>query len=569
MESIKTLEFKLYPSVQQTETINDWLDKGRHVWNKGLEILEELQQRKWRDKQGFDVEDGQEVWEWYVNVWDKKERGEDSPWLNDKKKPTDRVMGLCCAITHYGTQKRFNLDSPVYAVKLRQSNEPDYSKPPKSIIYNASKPVDICTRFKNGIIDDLMVSWKAYQDPKRGMMRKPKFKGRNFPMVSLSNANASKPDGTPDTIKIKGSKIQFPRIGQIRFKGDQRIPYDANVREARICNKVSGYYLQLAIKASWGVPTIKHPDQCVGVDPGVVFATTLDTGRQKESVAVHHNFIDREAKIKRLQRKLSRQKKGGKNWNKTKYLIGLLHEKQARQRNDYWHKESTYLVNNFGGIAIEDNSHANMRKRCKPQLRADGTGYLPNGQKAKSGLNRSLSKVAAGKLKDMVKAKAITAGNEVHMVASHYNSQTCSCCGSVDKKNRLSQSLFFCVSCGYNSNADVNAAINVKRRADWLKDYVSSTPVSLGEFKPLKDGMVLGQSPSMQEEGSKRVTTASPEITGQSAPSGEAFGKAKREITTISETTPKAAMGKAKRQSNKKQDCQNAKTHTQLSLWDL
>lgn len=567
MESIKTLEFKLYPNQQQIALIDKWLDIGREVWNKGLEILEELQQRKWREKSGFAADDGKEAWEWYVNVWDKKERGEDSLWVDAKNKPTDRVMGLCCSIVNYGTQKRFKLDDPIYSVKLRQSYEQDYSKSPKSIIYNASKGVDMCTRFKNGIIDDLITSWKAYQDPKRGMMRKPKFKGKRFPLVSLSNANASKPDGTPDTIKINGCKIQFPRIGKIRFKGDQRLSATANVREARICKKVSGYYLQLAIKDYWSQPKIKHPEIAVGVDPGVVFATTLSTGRQKESVAVNANYIKRETKIKRLQRKLSRQVKGSGEWQKTKTRIGKLHEKQARQRSAYWHKESTYLVGNYGCIAIEDNSHANMRRRCKPQLRADGSGYLPNGQKAKSGLNRSLSKVGAGALKVMVKAKAIARGNDVHLVASHYNSQTCSNCGCVNKKNRLSQSLFICVDCGYNMNADVNAAINVVKRAGVDNVYETPTPVSLGKVKPVKDGMALVQSSSMQPEGS---LTTSPEITGQSTPHGEdAFGKAKREIKKISEPIPKAAIGKAKRQSKKKQDCQKPQAYTQLSLWDL
>jgi hypothetical protein len=59
------------------------------------------------------------------------------------------------------------------------------------------------------------------------------------------------------------------------------------------------------------------------------------------------------------------------------------------------------------------------------------------------------------------------------------------------------------------------------------------------------------------------------EITEQSATLGELNGKAKREIAIINEPMPKAAIGKAKRQSNKKQDCQNAKPFIQLSIWDL
>lgn len=42
-----------------------------------------------------------------------------------------------------------------------------------------------------------------------------------------------------------------------------------------------------------------------------------------------------------------------------------------------------------------------------------------------------------------------------------YTSQTCSVCGHVAKSNRKSQSVFRCKKCGYELNADLNAAINI------------------------------------------------------------------------------------------------------------
>uniref|UniRef100_UPI00262F2710 transposase n=1 Tax=Acidocella sp. TaxID=50710 RepID=UPI00262F2710 len=45
-----------------------------------------------------------------------------------------------------------------------------------------------------------------------------------------------------------------------------------------------------------------------------------------------------------------------------------------------------------------------------------------------------------------------------------YTSQTCSCCGYVDKKNRPSQSTFRCLWCGSTMHADVNAARNIRQR---------------------------------------------------------------------------------------------------------
>ena len=46
-------------------------------------------------------------------------------------------------------------------------------------------------------------------------------------------------------------------------------------------------------------------------------------------------------------------------------------------------------------------------------------------------------------------------------VPPQYTSQRCSCCGTVAKDNRKTQAKFVCTSCGYQANADVNAAMNI------------------------------------------------------------------------------------------------------------
>lgn len=44
-----------------------------------------------------------------------------------------------------------------------------------------------------------------------------------------------------------------------------------------------------------------------------------------------------------------------------------------------------------------------------------------------------------------------------------HTSQTCSNCGHVSAKNRKSQASFVCERCGKELNADLNAALNIKR----------------------------------------------------------------------------------------------------------
>ena len=435
---IKTLEFKLYPNQSQVLTLTDWLDRGRKVWNNGLAVLLEKDQQDWRKKAGFDPMEGNEAWQWFPNK------------IGDKS-----IFGACCAITAY--DRRHKKHYPACPVRHPQNVD----GAPRSLIYRATQLDNFCTRFKGGIGDDLLESWKAYKDKNRPTAKQPKFKGKRFPLKSLSNGEC--------TAKIVGkTAIKFPLLGNIRTKGLERVPQDSKICTARICRKASGWYLQLAIRWDWPVPNVKMPDVAVAIDPGVKFATSTDYGRQVDAPKFLTNQTQ---KLRREQRKLSRRKPKGKNWQKQAAKIARLHEKVSRQRNAFWHKESTYFVTSFGGIAIEDNNFANQGRKAKAKPKEDGKSYERNNQAQKRGLNRALKDAGCGKLKVMVEAKAKTINNEVHLVKSHYNSQTCSECGHVSKDNRKSQSSFSCVACGHSLNADINAAINIHNRADWSNRY--------------------------------------------------------------------------------------------------
>ena len=54
----------------------------------------------------------------------------------------------------------------------------------------------------------------------------------------------------------------------------------------------------------------------------------------------------------------------------------------------------------------------------------------------------------------------------VSLVHPHYTSKQCSICGCINDDNRKTQEAFKCVQCGYEANADINAALNIKNRVD-------------------------------------------------------------------------------------------------------
>lgn len=76
-------------------------------------------------------------------------------------------------------------------------------------------------------------------------------------------------------------------------------------------------------------------------------------------------------------------------------------------------------------------------------------------------MNRILQNCGRGVLRAKLQALKEEFGVETHEVVSAYTSQTCSCCGYVDRRNRKAQSEFACRWCGRSLHADVNAARNI------------------------------------------------------------------------------------------------------------
>ena len=78
--------------------------------------------------------------------------------------------------------------------------------------------------------------------------------------------------------------------------------------------------------------------------------------------------------------------------------------------------------------------------------------------------NRIVKFLKISSLKSEVEHIARKYDIAVSTVQSYYTSKMCSICGCIDDENRTSQEEFSCIECGFESNADINAAINIKNR---------------------------------------------------------------------------------------------------------
>jgi IS605 OrfB family transposase len=88
---------------------------------------------------------------------------------------------------------------------------------------------------------------------------------------------------------------------------------------------------------------------------------------------------------------------------------------------------------------------------------------IRNNAKHSRGQNGDFHSWAFRKLQSFIEYKALERGIPVVYVEPKNTSITCPRCGCSDKANRRSQSLFRCVRCGFQHNADYVASLNLSR----------------------------------------------------------------------------------------------------------
>ena len=221
------------------------------------------------------------------------------------------------------------------------------------------------------------------------------------------------------------------------------------------------------------LPLPRTGDGVIGLDRGCVHTLASSDGTFMDMPKPSKAELKR---LKYLQRKMARQDRvnearGGrtakfasKRRQRTLSEFNTLQGRIVRRRNDWIEKTTTRLARENILVALEDLDVKAMTRRPEPRMDENGH-YLHNGAKAKAGLDRSILSNCWGRISKRLQDKMGANGGRLVLVPAAYTSQACHKCGHVAKENRDSQAVFHCVECGYEANADVNAAMNILGRA--------------------------------------------------------------------------------------------------------
>ena len=230
--------------------------------------------------------------------------------------------------------------------------------------------------------------------------------------------------------------LRLGKIGCLRIV--QHRPLAGTPKSCTITRTATGKWF-VSISCDIGdAPDKTDAGSAIGIDVGLnSFAVTSDG----EHIDNPRFFRKEEKALAKAQRKWDKVKKTkSPQREKCRKTVARVHERIRNKRHNFVHQEARKMVNRHGFIAAEKLDVQDMQQNRR--------------------LSKSISDAAWSMFRRCLQYKAEEAGIGFKPVTPKYTSQDCSACGHREKKS-LSQRVHHCKKCGYTTDRDHNAAINI------------------------------------------------------------------------------------------------------------
>lgn len=252
----------------------------------------------------------------------------------------------------------------------------------------------------------------------------------------------------------------FRMIGEIDLNYYQR----EQIKRVRVVRRADGYYAQFCVAID-RVDQVEPTEQVIALDVGLMHFYTDNRGNKVENPRY---LLKSEKALKRLQRRVSRKKKGSNQRKKAINKLGRKHLKVSRQRKDFAVKLARCVVKSNDLVVFEKLTVRNLLKNRR--------------------LAKSISDAAWRQFFEWLEYYGQVFGKIVIAVPPQYTSQECSSCHQIVKK-ALSERTHVC-QCGCILDRDENASRNLLAKGLEI--------VSRGGHSRIKD-TALGGFPDLKQ----------------------------------------------------------------------
>lgn len=313
-----------------------------------------------------------------------------------------------------------NFDCNTEITKLKQQSETSWLKGID----------DWCLKHAS---EDLATGFKNFFDSVKGTRKGPKVSTPQF--KSKYNRQSYRTRGVK--VDFENNLVVLPKIKSVGCILHRR--FDGTIKTATISKTPAGKYF-ISILVEEDIALLPSTGMEVGIDLGLKDLIILSSGVKFDHP--EQMLLKAKRALKKQQRKLSKKKRGSKNYEAQRLIVAKCYAKVTNIRNFYYHNISRWLVNRYDAIHLENLNVAGMLKNQK--------------------LARKIQESAWSTLVSMINYKAMWAGRTVHKISRWFpSSKTCSSCGHKLAKLDLGTREWTCPSCGTHHDRDLNAAKNI------------------------------------------------------------------------------------------------------------
>ena len=267
--------------------------------------------------------------------------------------------------------------------------------------------------------------------------------GAKFPNFKNKYSGTSFRSPHGKYIDFKENKVCLPKfrdgikiVREREFKGE--------IKSATITRNATGkFFISILVETGIEAPKPKPIKEktAIGIDLGLRHFIVDSNDKEYKNPKHLSVSIDR---LKVLQRRVAKKKKGSANRKKAQQKVALLHEHIANQRRDFSHKLSTDLVKNHDTICMEDLRVSNMVKNHKLALSISDAGW--------------------GMFEQYITYKCEWYGkNKLQIPTFEASTKVCGECGAINHTLTLADREWTCANCQTHHHRDGNAARVIKK----------------------------------------------------------------------------------------------------------
>ncbi len=262
----------------------------------------------------------------------------------------------------------------------------------------------------------------------------PNFKAKHYSRQSYKAINSV-------SVDLDNNKVRLPKIGWVKFFPNRK--FDGKVCSATVSKTPTGkYFISVLVDDGKEIPVkpaVRY-DTSIGIDVGIKDFAVCSNG----DVYANPKYLEKsEARLKVLQRRFSKTKKGSNRREWARKILARQYEKVSNQRNNFLHQVTSKIVRENQTIIIEDLNVKGMLKNHR--------------------LAKSISSVSWSEFFRQLEYKCEWYGrNLIRIGRFEASSKTC-ICGYVNSELKLSDREWVCPKCGRHNDRDILASVNIKR----------------------------------------------------------------------------------------------------------